>query len=66
MVIPDNPFRCPPGPYERAAMVAHYFSTSPQTRSKILLLDARTAFPKPLFLQGWKALIWRHDQCRWG
>ena len=25
MVIPDNPFRCPPGPYERAAMVAHYF-----------------------------------------
>ena len=25
MAIPDNPFRCPPGPYERASMVAHYF-----------------------------------------
>ena len=25
MVAPENPFRCPPGPYERASMVAHYF-----------------------------------------
>ncbi|MCT9812065.1 NAD(P)/FAD-dependent oxidoreductase [Acidovorax sp. Be4] len=56
MVIPENPFRCPPGPYERAAMVAHYFQQH-KPRSKILLLDAKDDFSKkPLFLQGWKAL----------
>ena len=56
MTIPDNPFRCPPGPYERAAMVAHYFKQH-KPRSKILLLDAKQNFSKKaLFLQGWKAL----------
>lgn len=56
MVIPDNPFRCPPGPYERAAMVAHYFQQH-KPRSKILLLDAKDNFSKKaLFQQGWKAL----------
>ena len=56
MTIPENPFRCPPGPYERAAMVAHYF-TQHKPKSKILLLDAKTAFSKQaLFMQGWKAL----------
>lgn len=56
MVIPDNPFRCPPGPYERAALVAHYFKQH-KPRSKVLLLDAKDNFSKkPLFLQGWKAL----------
>ncbi|MDD3353069.1 NAD(P)/FAD-dependent oxidoreductase [Zoogloea sp.] len=55
MTIPDNPFRCPPGPYERAAMVAHYFSRH-KPRAKILLLDAKDNFSKKaLFLQGWKA-----------
>lgn len=54
MVIPENPFRCPPGPYERAAMVAHYFSQH-KPRSKILLLDAKDNFSKKaLFLQGWQ------------
>lgn len=63
MVIPDNPFRCPPGPYERAAMVAHYFSRH-KPRSKILLLDAKDNFSKkPLFLQGWKALY--GDMIEW-
>ncbi len=56
MVIPDNPFRCPPGPYERAAMVAHYLKQH-KPRSKILLLDAKDSFSKQaLFQQGWKAL----------
>ncbi|MDO5103365.1 MAG: FCSD flavin-binding domain-containing protein [Lautropia sp.] len=55
MVIPDNPFRCPPGPYERAAMVAHYFKHH-KPRSKILLLDAKDNFSKKaLFQQGWRA-----------
>jgi NADPH-dependent 2,4-dienoyl-CoA reductase/sulfur reductase-like enzyme len=56
MVIPDNPFRCPPGPYERAALVAHYFKQH-KPRSKVLLLDAKDNFSKKsLFMQGWKAL----------
>lgn len=63
MVIPDNPFRCPPGPYERAAMVAHYFKQH-KPRSKVLLLDAKDSFSKkPLFQQGWKALY--GDMVEW-
>lgn len=63
MVIPDNPFRCPPGPYERAAMVAHYFSRH-KPRAKILLLDAKDNFSKKaLFQQGWKALY--GDMIEW-
>ena len=56
MVIPDNPFRCPPGPYERASLVAHYLRQH-KPRSKLLLLDAKNNFSKKeLFLEGWKAL----------
>lgn len=63
MVIPDNPFRCPPGPYERAAMVAHYFKQH-KPRAKVLLLDAKENFSKKaLFLQGWKALY--GDMIEW-
>jgi sulfide dehydrogenase [flavocytochrome c] flavoprotein subunit len=54
--IPDNPFRCPPGPYERISMVAHYLKRH-KPRSKILALDAKNAFSKqPLFQDGWRAL----------
>ena len=63
MTIPDNPFRCPPGPYERAGMVAHYFKQH-KPKSKILLLDAKDNFSKkPLFQQGWKALY--GDMIEW-
>ena len=63
MVIPDNPFRCPPGPYERAAMVAHYLKHH-KPRSKVLLLDAKDSFSKQaLFQQGWKALY--GDMIEW-
>ncbi|WP_313571676.1 FCSD flavin-binding domain-containing protein [Comamonas terrigena] len=63
MVIPANPFRCPPGPYERAAMVAHYLKQH-KPKSKILLLDDKDAFSKQgLFIQGWKALY--ADMIEW-
>ncbi|ODU58843.1 MAG: cytochrome C [Comamonadaceae bacterium SCN 68-20] len=63
MAIPDNPFRCPPGPYERAAMVAHYLKRH-KPRSKVLLLDAKDSFSKQaLFQQGWKALY--GDMIEW-
>jgi sulfide dehydrogenase [flavocytochrome c] flavoprotein subunit len=54
IVAPPNPFRCPPGPYERAAQVAHYFSVH-KPKSKIVILDAKDAFSKQaLFQAGWQ------------
>ena len=56
LVAPPNPFRCPPGSYERASMVAHYFKQH-KPKSKILILDAKDAFSKQgLFVDGWKKL----------
>ena len=53
---PGNPFRCPPGPYERVSMVAHYLKQH-KPKSKILILDAKSKFSKqPLFMQGWEKL----------
>ena len=53
---PDNPFRCPPGPYERAAMIAHYLKQH-KPKSKILILDAKDKFSKqPLFMEAYEAL----------
>ncbi|MFO7582521.1 FCSD flavin-binding domain-containing protein [Guyparkeria sp.] len=52
---PPNPFRCPPGPYERAALVANYFKEH-KPNSKILILDPKTGFSKEgLFREGWTA-----------
>jgi len=54
MVAPPNPFRCPPGPYERAAMVAHYLKNN-KPKSKIIILDQKDKFSKQgLFQQGWE------------
>jgi sulfide dehydrogenase [flavocytochrome c] flavoprotein chain len=53
---PPNPFRCPPGPYERASQIAHYLKQH-KPKSKILILDPKPKFSKMgLFVQGWKAL----------
>ena len=54
--IPGNPFRCPPGPYERISMVASYLKRH-KPRSKILALDAKEAFSKQgLFQDAWNEL----------
>jgi NADPH-dependent 2,4-dienoyl-CoA reductase/sulfur reductase-like enzyme len=56
ITIPANPFRCPPGPYERISMIAAYLKRH-KPRSKVLALDAKDAFSKQgLFQDGWKAL----------
>jgi len=56
MVAPANPFRCPPGPYERASLVAHYLKTH-KPRSKLLILDAKDSFSKQrLFQAAWQDL----------
>lgn len=51
---PPNPFRCPPGPYERASLIAHYLQRH-KPRSKVLILDAKDKFSKfGLFTAGWR------------
>ena len=54
MAIPLAPYRCPPGPYERACQVAHYFSKA-KPRSKVLVLDANDDVTSkgPLFKKAW-------------
>ena len=53
---PANPFRCPPGPYERASLIAYYLKTK-KPKSKLIVLDAKDAFSKQGLFQGaWKAL----------
>jgi NADPH-dependent 2,4-dienoyl-CoA reductase/sulfur reductase-like enzyme len=56
MSAPANPFRCPPGPYERASLIAHYLKTK-KPRSKLIVLDAKDMFSKQrLFQAAWKEL----------
>ncbi|KXF74994.1 cytochrome C [Paramesorhizobium deserti] len=53
---PANPFRCPPGPYERASLIAHYLKTN-KPRSKLIILDAKDGFSKQrLFEAAWREL----------
>ncbi len=53
MIAPPNPYRCPPGPYERISMVAHYLKANNPT-AKILVVDPKEKFSKQgLFEEGW-------------
>jgi NADPH-dependent 2,4-dienoyl-CoA reductase/sulfur reductase-like enzyme len=53
MVAPPNPYRCPPGPYERVSMVAHHLKTNNPT-AKIIVADPKPKFSKMgLFQEGW-------------
>ena len=54
--VPANPFRCPPGPYERACLIAHYLKAK-KPRSKLIILDAKDTFSKQrLFQNAWNEL----------
>lgn len=54
MVPPPNPYRCPPGPYERVSMIAHLLSEVNPT-AKIIVLDPKPKFSKQgLFMSGWE------------
>src|SRR5918995_4153363 len=56
MTVPANPYRCPPGPYERASLIAHYLKAK-KPKSKLLVLDAKDAFSKQrLFQAAWAEL----------
>ena len=53
MVAPPNPYRCPPGPYERVSMVAHHLKANNPT-AKIIVADPKPKFSKMgLFQEGW-------------
>src|SRR3954466_11984030 len=57
---PANPFRCPPGPYERASLIAYYLKTK-KPKSKLIILDAKDAFSKQrLFQNAWAQLYPDH------
>ena len=55
--IPKAPYRCPPGPYERACLVANYFKQS-KPKSKVIILDANedVVSKKGLFTKAWTDL----------
>ena len=57
IVIPEAPYRCPPGPYERASVVAAYFKRA-KPKSKVLILDANpdVTSKSPLFKKAWADL----------
>lgn len=56
IAVPAAPLRCPPAPYERASLIAHYLKTK-KPRSKVLILDAKDGFSQQrLFEAAWKEL----------
>ena len=56
LAVPAAPLRCPPAPYERASLIAHYLKAK-KPRSKILILDAKDGFSQQkLFEAAWKEL----------
>ena len=60
ITAPPNPYRCPPGPYERASLIAYYLKTK-KPKSKVMILDAKDAFSKQgLFVAAWKELYPSH------
>lgn len=60
---PKNPYRCPPGPYERVSMIAEYFKDHNPT-AKIIILDSKKKFPKQKeFEEGWGILY--GDMIKW-
>ena len=57
IAIPKAPYRCPPGPYERACLVANYFKQA-KPKSKVVILDANedVQSKKGLFVKAWNDL----------
>lgn len=55
MIAPPNPYRCPPGPYERISMMAHALKKARKDRCKIFIIDPKESFSKQaLFQEGWE------------
>lgn len=55
MIAPPNPYRCPPGPYERASMFAHVLKKAGKTDARIIILDPKETFSKQgVFQADWE------------
>lgn len=55
MIAPPNPYRCPPGPYERASMFAHVLKQTGRKQAKIVILDPKESFSKQgVFQPDWE------------
>lgn len=55
MLAPPNPYRCPPGPYERASMFAHMLMQTGRKQAKIIILDPKESFSKQgVFQPDWE------------
>ena len=55
MIAPPNPYRCPPGPYERVSMMAHVLKATGRTNCKIFIIDPKETYSKQgLFQEGWE------------
>jgi NADPH-dependent 2,4-dienoyl-CoA reductase/sulfur reductase-like enzyme len=55
MIAPPNPYRCPPGPYERVSMMAHLLKTAGKSGARIVVIDPKESFSKQgLFQEGWE------------
>ena len=60
--VPVNPARCPPAPYERASLIAHYLK-SKKPRSKVIVLDAKESFTmQKLFEDALESALSRNDR----
>jgi NADH dehydrogenase FAD-containing subunit len=56
IAVPATPYRCPPAPYERASLIAHYLKAK-KPRSKVLILDAKDSYSKQhLYEEAWPQL----------
>jgi sulfide dehydrogenase [flavocytochrome c] flavoprotein chain len=56
VTAPAPPYRCPPAPYERASLIAHYLKTR-KPRSKVIIVDAKDTFSQQrLFQAAWREL----------
>jgi NADPH-dependent 2,4-dienoyl-CoA reductase/sulfur reductase-like enzyme len=55
MIAPPNPYRCPPGPYERISMFAHVLKAKGHKNTRIVIIDPKKNFSKQaLFMEGWE------------
>ncbi|WP_199085813.1 NAD(P)/FAD-dependent oxidoreductase [Bosea sp. ASV33] len=55
MIAPPNPYRCPPGPYERASMFAHVLKSTGRTKARVVILDPKDSFSKQgVFMPDWE------------
>lgn len=55
MIAPPNPYRCPPGPYERVSCMARVLKAKGHSKSRIVVIDPKDRFSKmALFQEGWQ------------